>query len=80
MAYITCMRDPLTYFTDQAPNIGVRAADFSPQALGVTLQLGNVLLLLAAIGGALLVGAAGAARIAQLRLSMRRERQERTDS
>ena len=44
------MGDPQAYFANQAPNVAVRAADFSPPALGVTLQLGNVLLLLAALG------------------------------
>ncbi|KAK4154967.1 hypothetical protein C8A00DRAFT_32236 [Chaetomidium leptoderma] len=47
-AYIVGMRDPLGYFVNQVPGIdGLPAADFSPQALGVTLQLLNVLLLLA---------------------------------
>ncbi|KAL2017447.1 hypothetical protein VTK56DRAFT_2103 [Thermocarpiscus australiensis] len=49
-AYIAGMRDPLAYFSKQVPSTG--AADpaspaLSPEALGVTLQLLNVLFLLA---------------------------------
>ncbi len=45
----------------QAPAHAVSASSFSPQALGVTLQLTNVLLLLAglAVGVLLAMGAAG---------------------
>ncbi|KAG7287233.1 hypothetical protein NEMBOFW57_006739 [Staphylotrichum longicolle] len=49
-AYIVGMRDPLAYFANQVPGSGdpsARAAAFSPEAVGVTLQLLNVLLLLA---------------------------------
>jgi hypothetical protein len=41
------MRDPFAYYADQAPNFVVTAAEFPPQALGLTLQMANVLLLLA---------------------------------
>ncbi|KAK0713731.1 hypothetical protein B0T26DRAFT_678028 [Lasiosphaeria miniovina] len=47
VAYVTAMRDPATYFADQAPNYAVNAGQFVPQALGLTLQMANVLLLLA---------------------------------
>ncbi|KAK3376069.1 hypothetical protein B0T24DRAFT_676961 [Lasiosphaeria ovina] len=47
IAYVTAMRDPATFFADQAPNHAVNASQFVPQALGLTLQMANVLLLLA---------------------------------
>lgn len=43
------MRDPFTYFADQAPNHALTTSEFSPQALGLTLQMANVLLLLAPV-------------------------------
>jgi hypothetical protein len=44
------MRDPLAYFINQVPgNDSPGTANFSPEALGVTLQLLNVLLLLAPV-------------------------------
>jgi hypothetical protein len=41
------MRDPASYFANQVPT--TTAAQWSPQALGTTLQLVNVFLLLAAM-------------------------------
>ncbi|SPQ25378.1 a0c9bbaa-f6b0-4eaf-8189-a591bee59169 [Thermothielavioides terrestris] len=48
-AYLAGMRDPHSYFAAQIPGASVSTTDFSPQALGVTLQLLNVLLLLAPV-------------------------------
>lgn len=41
------MKDPFNYFAAQAPNFPVSVHEFSPQALSMTLQMSNVLLLLA---------------------------------
>ncbi|KAK4099248.1 hypothetical protein N658DRAFT_517506 [Parathielavia hyrcaniae] len=46
-AYIEGMRDPALYFLKQVPDSTTTGTGFSPEALGVTLQLVNVLLLLA---------------------------------
>jgi len=48
-AYYTVMTDPRRYYADQAPNHPITAAAFTPQAQALTLQMGNVLLLLAGI-------------------------------
>ncbi|KAK3322665.1 hypothetical protein B0H66DRAFT_554912 [Apodospora peruviana] len=49
-AYIVGTADPFAYFADQAPNHAITASNsFPPQALGLTLQMLNVLLLLAPI-------------------------------
>ncbi len=45
------MRDPLAYFANQVPSDGgSQTTELSPSALGVTLQLLNVFVLLAAVG------------------------------
>lgn len=41
------MKEPFNYFAGQAPNFPISVHEFNPQALSTTLQLGNVLLLLA---------------------------------
>ena len=43
------MSDPFRFYSGQAPNHVINEAEFSPQALALTLQMGNVLLLLAGI-------------------------------
>lgn len=43
------MKDPFNYFAGQAPNFPISIHEFNPQALAMTLQLGNVLLLLAPV-------------------------------
>ncbi|KXX78370.1 hypothetical protein MMYC01_206019 [Madurella mycetomatis] len=48
-AYIVGMRDPAGYFANQVPNKTAATDALSPEALGVTLQLTNVLLLLTAM-------------------------------
>ncbi|CAK1365217.1 uncharacterized protein RHO25_010066 [Cercospora beticola] len=48
-AYITAMTDGFTFFASQAPNHEIGSADFTPQAQALTLQMGNVLLLLGAM-------------------------------
>ncbi|KAI0133606.1 hypothetical protein BJ170DRAFT_169197 [Xylariales sp. AK1849] len=48
-AYITALSDPFTFFASQAPNAPLSAKEFGPQALAMTLQQANVLLLLGAI-------------------------------
>ncbi|KAL2277090.1 hypothetical protein FJTKL_00226 [Diaporthe vaccinii] len=49
-AYIVNRNDPFEYYADQVPMHNLtREEDFPGQALSVTLQLGNVLLLLAAL-------------------------------
>jgi len=48
--YVAALRDPELYYSAQVPNAAeVSKLVFTPQALSLTLQLGNVLLLLAAI-------------------------------
>ncbi|KIV80438.1 hypothetical protein PV11_07936 [Exophiala sideris] len=47
--YITALRRPEQYYADQTPNPELSKLVFSSQALSMTLQLGNVLLLLAAV-------------------------------
>lgn len=49
MGYATALRNPAQYYADQTPNAELSKLVFTPQALSLTLQLGNVLLLLAAI-------------------------------
>ncbi|EME45213.1 hypothetical protein DOTSEDRAFT_112227, partial [Dothistroma septosporum NZE10] len=46
-AYTTGMRDPVRFFSDQAPNHTLAPTCFNPQAEALTLQMLNVLLLLA---------------------------------
>lgn len=46
---MTVLQHPQQYYADQAPHADVSKLIFTPQALSVTLQLGNVFLLLAAI-------------------------------
>lgn len=41
------MWEPFNYYAGQAPNFPVSVHEFHPQALSMTLQMGNVLLLLA---------------------------------
>jgi hypothetical protein len=48
-AYFVNITDPQQYYLDQAPATLLTTTPFPNQALSVTLQLGNVLLLLAAI-------------------------------
>lgn len=43
------MADPFKYYADQAANHPSRAQDFTPPAMVLTLQIVNVLLLLAAV-------------------------------
>lgn len=43
------MTDPFHFYDTQAPNFPSRQSDFSPQALAMTMQMANVLLLLGAI-------------------------------
>ncbi|KAK5198864.1 hypothetical protein LTR72_005167 [Exophiala xenobiotica] len=47
--YATALRTPEQYYADQTPNAELAKLVFTPQALSLTLQLGNVLLLLAAM-------------------------------
>ncbi len=47
--YFISLLHPDQYYTDQVPNAEASKLVFTPQALSLTLQLGNVLLLLAAI-------------------------------
>jgi hypothetical protein len=47
--YATALRTPEQYYADQTPNAELAKLGFTPQALSLTLQLGNVLLLLAAM-------------------------------
>jgi len=47
--YSISLLHPDQYYADQVPNAEVSKLVFTPQALSLTLQLGNVLLLLAAI-------------------------------
>ncbi|KAK3389656.1 hypothetical protein B0H63DRAFT_102789 [Podospora didyma] len=47
IAYITAMSNPRQYFADQSPSFAVAQNQWTPQALGMTLQMANVLLLLA---------------------------------
>jgi len=47
--YLTALRHPELFYADQVPNAEVAKLVFTHQALSLTLQLGNVLLLLAAI-------------------------------
>jgi hypothetical protein len=49
-AYITVIADPFRFFADQVPHHSLTQADFSPQALSMTMQIVNIFLLLAAIG------------------------------
>ena len=48
-AYFVAITDPRRFYADQAPNHPITAVAFTPQAQALTLQVGNVLLLLAAI-------------------------------
>jgi hypothetical protein len=48
-AYIINLTNPQQYYLDQAPTTLLTTTSFPAQALSTTLQLGNVLLLLAAI-------------------------------
>lgn len=43
------MTDPFRFYDTQAPNFPSKQSDFTPQALAMTLQMGNLLLLLAPI-------------------------------
>ncbi|KAI1610522.1 hypothetical protein EDD36DRAFT_421599 [Exophiala viscosa] len=47
--YITVLHSPAQYYADQTPNAELSKLVFTSQALSLTLQLGNVLLLLAAV-------------------------------
>lgn len=48
-AWVVSLNDPFQYFADQTPDHLKADIYFPPQALAVTLQLSNVLLLLAAM-------------------------------
>lgn len=48
-AYVASVLDPYAYFAMQVPHSQLSPPDFQPQALVLTLQTGNILLLLAAI-------------------------------
>lgn len=50
MAYTSGTLNPFAYFADQVPNHAVAVTDFTPQAVSVTLQIVNVMALLAAVG------------------------------
>jgi hypothetical protein len=47
-AYFLALKDPQTYYKNQHPNSSVFQG-FPPQAMSMSLQLGNVMLLLAAM-------------------------------
>jgi len=48
-AYVITLSDPQQYYSDQAPQGLLSNHVFTPQSLSLTLQLGNVFLLLAAM-------------------------------
>lgn len=48
-AYIISVFDPYRFFAMQVPNTPLESSDLQPQALVLSLQMGNVLLLLAAM-------------------------------
>ncbi|KAM7185215.1 hypothetical protein V8F20_011897 [Naviculisporaceae sp. PSN 640] len=47
IAHRSGMSNPQNYFADLVPENPIGAKEFSPQALGMTLQMANILLLLA---------------------------------
>ncbi|OAL22955.1 hypothetical protein AYO22_06863 [Fonsecaea multimorphosa] len=48
-AYFITLSEPKQYYAEQAPNTAISDLLFTPQAHSLTLQLGNVFLLLAAM-------------------------------
>ncbi|KAJ9642135.1 hypothetical protein H2204_002504 [Knufia peltigerae] len=47
--FATAILGPKQYYADQSPNADLSSLTFTPQALSLTLQLGNVFLLMVAI-------------------------------